>query len=190
MLHYLNIKDFKLIEELEVEFDNGLNIITGETGAGKSIILSSISFLMGGRGERSFIRKGKDKTVVSGVILVDNKAQKKLINNLGFELEDNSVFIKRQISKNGSQLIKINGEICSKTVLLKVSKILISVHSQNENLSLFDSNKQIQIIDAFGSEKLFDLKKEIKEEYNQLLKDIDYSKNLKSKIDYYEKNKR
>jgi len=188
MLHYLNIKDFKLIEELEVEFDNGLNIITGETGAGKSIILSSISFLMGGRGERSFIRKGKDKTVVSGVILVDNKAQKKLINNLGFELEDNSVFIKRQISKNGSQLIKINGEICSKTVLLKVSKILISVHSQNENLSLFDSNKQIQIIDAFGSEKLFDLKKEIKEEYNQLLKDIDYSKNLKSKIDYYEKN--
>jgi DNA repair protein RecN (Recombination protein N) len=188
MLHYLNIKDFKLIEELEVEFDNGLNIITGETGAGKSIILSSISFLMGGRGERSFIRKGKDKTVVSGVILVDNKAQKKLINNLGFELEDNSVFIKRQISKNGSQLIKINGEICSKTILLKVSKILISVHSQNENLSLFDSNKQIQIIDAFGSEKLFDLKKEIKEEYNQLLKDIDYSKNLKSKIDYYEKN--
>lgn len=188
MLHYLNIKDFKLIEELEVEFDNGLNIITGETGAGKSIILSSISFLMGGRGERSFIRKGKDKTVVSGVILVDNKAQKKLINNLGFELEDNSVFIKRQISKNGSQLIKINGEICSKTVLLKVSKILISIHSQNENLSLFDSNKQIQIIDAFGSEKLFDLKKEIKEEYNQLLKDIDYSKNLKSKIDYYEKN--
>jgi len=188
MLHYLNIKDFKLIEELEVEFDNGLNIITGETGAGKSIILSSISFLMGGRGERSFIRKGKDKTVVSGVILVDNKVQKKLINNLGFELEDNSVFIKRQISKNGSQLIKINGEICSKTVLLKVSKILISIHSQNENLSLFDSNKQIQIIDAFGSEKLFDLKKEIKEEYNQLLKDIDYSKNLKSKIDYYEKN--
>lgn len=189
MLQYLHIQNFKLIDELEIEFGKGLNIIAGETGAGKSVILDAIGFVLGGRGERNVVRKGEDKSIVNCILQINSQEKINALKEYDIEPEDKCIHIRRQISQNGVQVIKINNEVVSKTLLQNIMQDLVSLHTQNENLELFHHEKQMQIIDSLGSEKLWNLREKIKENYTILLQSTTSINKLSEKINYYEKNK-
>ena len=176
MLIHLHIKNLALIEELEMDFSEGLNIMTGETGAGKSIIIGSIELALGGKVDRGFLREGAEESLAELLFSVSEN-QAKEIEKLGITVEDGEVILSRRIT--GSRSInKINGETVPVSKLREVAAHLIDIHGQHEHLSLLQNKKQLEILDKFAAEELNAPKMELKvayQEYCRLKKELEES---------------
>jgi DNA repair protein RecN (Recombination protein N) len=165
MLLNLHIKNLALIEELEVDFSEGLNIMSGETGAGKSIIIGSIELALGGKVDKGFLREGTEESLVELLFSVsDNQAKE--IENLGIPVEDGEVILSRRIT-GGRAVNKINGETHPASKLREVATHLIDIHGQHEHQSLLQKKKQLEILDKFAGDALYGPKTDLKESYQE-----------------------
>lgn len=151
MLLSLHIENLAVIRKIDVDFSSGFMSLTGETGAGKSIILDGIGLLLGKKAEKELIRYGEDALMVSGLFSELTDKQRKLALENGIEIdEDNSILIQRTVSRDGKSQIKINGRSVSLSVLRAFAPSLISVHGQNDTGALSDTAEHINIIDTYS----------------------------------------
>ena len=171
MLLNLHVKNFALIDEIEVEFSEGLNVLTGETGAGKSIIIGSIDIALGGKVSKDIIRSGTEFALVELTFLAETDEQIAALERLGITLEEDLLVISRKITK-GRTINRVNGETVNVSVLKSIADILIDIHGQNEQQSLLHKHKHMEIVDSYVGEKMCgrDLKfKEMYGEYKDML---------------------
>lgn len=176
MLINLHIKNLALIEELEIDFSDGLNIMSGETGAGKSIMIGSIELALGGKVDRGFLREGSEESLAELLFSVSQQ-QAKEIEKLDIPVEDGEVILSRRITGTRS-INKINGETVPVSKLREVAAHLIDIHGQHEHQSLLNPKKQLEILDKYAAEELHAPKAELKEayqEYCQLKKELEES---------------
>ncbi len=166
MLKNVHIKNLALIAETEIDFENGLNILTGETGAGKSIIIGSVNIGLGEKANKGMIRNGQKEALVELSFVTKNPEVFKLLDKLGIEKDENNVTIKRKITSDSS-ITKINGETVTLANLKEVTSLLVDVHGQHDHQSLLDSKNHINIVDDFGGTKLLKAKNELKEKYDE-----------------------
>lgn len=145
MLVHLHVKNLALIEDIEVEFGSGLNILTGETGAGKSILLGSMQLILGSRSARDMIRSGASYALVELLFQVENKRAEETLLNLGIQLEDGQVLLTRKIL-DGRSISKINGETCTVSQMKAAASCLLDIHGQHEHQSLLYQDKQLEIL--------------------------------------------
>ena len=176
MLTKLLIQNIALIDKIEIDFGSGLNILTGETGAGKSIVIDSITAIIGGRISKDLIRSGAEKAVVEGLFLINCEDKKKELQNIGFELEeDNVLLVVRELYQNGKNICRINGRMVTVSMLKYLGEILIDIHGQHDNQSLLQTENHIEFLDSFIGENFSRLKEKYSEKFNHL-------KNLKSEL--------
>ena len=154
MLRNLVVNDYALIDHLSVDFHPGLNVITGETGAGKSIVIDALTLVLGNRGNKTNIRQGKNKMMVQG--LFDISEQPDLIekcHEYGIPLEDGQLILIREMDDRGRNVCRANGIIITVSQLKTMGDELIDIHGQHEHQSLFKRENHRQLLDAFGGEK-------------------------------------
>ena len=164
MLQNLHVKNLALIDEIEVDFKEGLNILTGETGAGKSIILGSISLALGGRYTKDIIRAGADCGFVELTFLVENERQAEKLKALDIFPEDGTVVLGRRLMA-GRSVSRINGETVQMGLLKEVSSILIDIHGQHEHQSLLYKKNHLEIVDAFARDHIGEAKEKTARAY-------------------------
>lgn len=166
MLFHVHVKNLALIEQCDLYFHEGLNILTGETGAGKSILIDSIQFALGMRVNKDMIRTGAEYAFVELVFAVEEPECIKGLQELDVQPEEQQVVISRKIMNNRS-ISKVNGETVSAARLREISALLLDIHGQHEHQSLFRIEKHLQILDAFAGEKAAALKAKIEKDYNE-----------------------
>ncbi|MGM9987075.1 MAG: DNA repair protein RecN [Bacillaceae bacterium] len=155
MLTELTIKNFAIIEFVAISFESGLTVLSGETGAGKSIIIDAIGLLVGGRGSSEFVRYGTDKAEIEGLFFFDegHPCIEKCAEH-GIELEENSLILKRDITTQGKSVCRINGKLVTNSVLREIGRTLVDIHGQHESQELMDPERHIHLLDAFHGEKI------------------------------------
>ena len=175
MLLNVHVKDLALIEDVDICFDNGLNILTGETGAGKSIIIGSIGIALGAKAGRDLIRNGADYALVELVFSIDSEDTKSKLKEMDINIdEDNQIIISRKIM-NGKSIIKVNGETTTASMLREIASLVIDVHGQHDYESLVHTEKHLEILDSFAGENNTKLKNETEvlyKEYKRVLKEL------------------
>ena len=164
MLHNLYVKNLALIDEIEVEFTKGLNILTGETGAGKSIILGSVNLALGGKYSADIIRKGAEYGYVELTFFVENKTQAEALKRKDIFPEDGVVVLSRKLMSKRS-ISKINGETVPIALLKDAASILIDIHGQHEHQSLLYKKNYLTILDAFAKENIKQVKEKLAKAY-------------------------
>ncbi|NLC69144.1 MAG: AAA family ATPase, partial [Clostridiaceae bacterium] len=168
MLLRLEIRNIALIEEVKINFDEGLNVLTGETGAGKSVIIDSINILLGERFSRDLIRTGQDRALIEAVFQADNDRMIELYEKYGIEPEsDGTLVISREFNISGRSICRINGRLVTVSAIKKIGGYLIDMHGQHDNLSLLRNETHIELLDAFGGERIQVLKRRYKELYEK-----------------------
>jgi DNA repair protein RecN (Recombination protein N) len=179
MLKTLFIKNYALIEELNVEFERGLNIITGETGAGKSIIIDALSLILGERADTDAVRKGADKAIAEGLFLVTgNQKLKSFLTQNEIEFSD-ELILRREVSIKGQSRSFINDTPTTTAILKQVGDMLVDLHGQHEHQSLLRTETHIDLLDDYGS--LAGLVKEFTNAHSQAHELLNRLKNLKAK---------
>lgn len=156
MLVHLHVKNLALIEEAEVDFQEGLNILTGETGAGKSILIGSVNLALGQKMSRGIIREGAGNALVELVFQVRPDTEEKL-KEMGVYPEEGQVIISRRITETRS-ISKVNGETCTASSIRKIAELLLDIHGQHEHQSLLYPEKQMEILDDYGEIQIRDKK--------------------------------
>lgn len=164
MLHNLYVKNLALIDEIEVEFTKGLNILTGETGAGKSIILGSVNLALGGKYSADIIRKGAEYGYVELTFFVEKKTQAEALKRKDIFPEDGVVVLSRKLMSKRS-ISKINGETVPIALLKEAASILIDIHGQHEHQSLLYKKNHLTILDAFAKENIKQVKEKLAKAY-------------------------
>lgn len=165
MLVSLHVKNLALIQETEVFFGPHLNILTGETGAGKSIIIGSVGLALGGRGDRDLIRTGADYALIELVFQLEKEGQIEKVKKLDIPIEeDGLVILQRRIMPQRS-ISKVNGETVNARLLKELSGVLIDIHGQHDSQQLLQTKKHLEILDDFAGEEFSRIKREIKEKY-------------------------
>lgn len=177
MLVHLHVKNLALIEEAEVEFGTGLNILTGETGAGKSILLGSMQLILGGKTSRNMIRENADYAFVELLFQVENPKVLKKLESLDIYPEEGQILLSRKIM-DGRSISKINGETCTVGQMKAVAACLLDIHGQHEHQSLLYRDKQLEILDSYGRERIFPQKVLVEEEYRQYKKSLEELESL------------
>ena len=201
MLVVLNIKNFALIQELSVEFGAGFNILSGETGAGKSILIDTIDYVLGGKFSKDLIRYGENKTYVEAVFDIENDEIYTLLNDLNIEA-DELLIVSRETTISGKSIIKVNGKTIVLSQLKKIREKLLDIHGQHQNQSLLSKGTHILYLDEYNSENISPLLEqfeifrsrhsEIEDKINELKGNEDREKLLdyiKFQIDDIEKAK-
>lgn len=168
MLLQTNIKNFALIEQLSISFEKGFNILTGETGAGKSIIIDAINFVLGGKFNKGLIRTGEDKTFVEAIFDIENENSFDILREMEIDFED-LIIISRETFKSGKSVVKINGKSVLMSQVKKLSEALINIHGQHENQDLLNYSTHISYLDKFGEDRLNKLLKEYNVNYKKLI---------------------
>lgn len=153
MLVVLNIKNFALIQELSVEFGAGFNILSGETGAGKSILIDTIDYVLGGKFSKDLIRYGEDKTYVEAIFDIENDEIYTLLNDLNIEA-DELLVVSRETTISGKSIIKVNGKTIVLSQLKKIREKLLDIHGQYQNQSLLSKGTHILYLDEYNSENI------------------------------------
>lgn len=166
MLANLHVKNFAIIDEIDVDFGKHLNIMTGETGAGKSILVDSLNIALGARVSPEMIGKNGDYAMVEAVFQIENEETLQKICAMDIEPEDGQLVISRKITANRS-INKINGESVPVSVIRKVAALCIDIHGQHEHQSLLDSEKHREIVDGYGGEEIRVLKEQVSETYRE-----------------------
>ena len=169
MLIHLHVKNLALIEDIEVEFGPGLNILTGETGAGKSILLGSMQLILGGRSTRDMIRAGASYALVELLFQVENPRLEETFKEIGVELENGQILLTRKIM-DGRSISKINGETCTVGQMKVVASGLLDIHGQHEHQSLLYQDKQLEILDAYGKDQIYPASARVHEVYREYRK--------------------
>lgn len=175
MLSEISIKNFAIIESLSISLEKGLTVLSGETGAGKSIIIDAIHLLAGGRGSSEFVRHGEDKAEIEGLFLIDSPLHPCYVKTkeFGIEIEDGMIVLRRDISRSGKSVCRINGKLVTIATLREVGSTLVDIHGQHEHQELMDESKHLFLLDQFGIEKVAPAL----EEYQNLY--LSYEKTLK-----------
>lgn len=169
MLLNLHVKNLALIEEVDVDFEKGLIVLTGETGAGKSLILGSVNIALGNKASKDMIRKGTDYSLVELTFSVSETCAKQLKKYDIYMEEDNIITVTRKISE-GRSISKINGETVNIKTLKNVMSLLIDIHGQHDHQSLLYTKNHLDILDKFAKDSVLELKEQIKEEYSKYTK--------------------
>lgn len=168
------MKNCALVEELRLNIDKNLNILTGETGSGKSIIIDALGLCLGEKYDRSFLRKGTEKGVVEAIFHSKNKDLIKVLNDNDLELDDNDLLvITRIIYSDGKSVARVNGRTVKMNVLKQIASKLIDVHGQHQTQALFNKDTHLEFLDLFGEHELEEFKtsyKEIYDEYSDVKK--------------------
>ena len=175
MLKHLSIKNVAVIEDVSIDFAEGLSVLTGETGAGKSIIIDSINLLKGERASKSLIRSGEESLRVDGVFEVDDDTAGKIADIMGTDAE-NEIIISRTLSTDGKNTIRINGSPANLAMLKMTGELLINIHGQHDNTSLLSVKTHLGFLDSYG-------KDEIAPVYAKYREIFDKCKEIKRKID-------
>lgn len=166
MLVNIHVKNMALIKEADIALGNGLNILSGETGAGKSILLGAIAVALGLQGFKGFAREGAEYALSELVFVAENPEQRVLLEELGIPMEEDEVIISRRLSK-GRAASKINGETVPVSLVKKVGALLIDIHGQHENQALLHIRKHLELLDDFAKENLGDLREKYQESYRK-----------------------
>ncbi len=153
MLLQISIKNFALIDNISISFYEGFNVLSGETGAGKSILIDAINFVMGNKFNKELIRTGEEKTYVEAVFSVENSKTVEIMKELGID-KDNIVILSRETFQNGRSISKINGKSTVLSSLKEISKSLIDIHGQHENQNLLDVNNHLIYLDSFAQDTI------------------------------------
>ncbi len=192
MLQQLYIKNVALINEALIEFDKGLNILSGETGAGKSIVIGSLAFVLGARATKDFIKKGEDYAMVEALLILKSENIKNEIRELGVDIdEDSCVLIARTFNKSGRNTCKVNGRPATLGMIKEICEKLIDIHGQHEHQSLLNPSKHILLLDRFCENDLLEPKKNLTDlikEYRSILKkisDLSMGKDREDLIDFF-----
>ena len=154
MLSELYIKNFALIDELRISFDQGLNIITGETGSGKSIMIDALSLALGKKGSKSIVRKNQKKAIIEVVFSQRSEELSHFLEKLGIEYSDDQIIITREINADGKSVSRINGRVINQSNLKQITGGLITIHGQNEYEQILSPANQLRLIDAFSGDNL------------------------------------
>ena len=165
MLLNLHVKNLALIEETEIEFGQGMNILTGETGAGKSILLGSVNLALGNKASGDVIGRYGDSALVELSFLVDNEEKIQALNEMDIYPEDGMVTISRRIMPNKS-VIKVNGETITATNVRKITELLIDIHGQHDHQSLLYKKNHLDILDKYAKDELLEVKDKLSKEYS------------------------
>ncbi|TCO79204.1 DNA repair protein RecN [Marinisporobacter balticus] len=177
MLLELIIDNFALIEKLDIRFGGGLNILTGETGAGKSIIIDAVNMGIGERADKSYVRTNADRAVIQMIFRSQNEHVINLLKEKGIDLFDHDIIIiTREIYNNGRSISRINDRVVTVSVVKEISKYLIDIHGQHEHQSLLYPENHIDILDACDEMKVMELLKEVATKFYE-------RKTLKSKLE-------
>lgn len=159
-----------LIKELNIEFKEGLNVLTGETGAGKSIVIEAIDLILGGYAASDLIRDGEDSLLVEGLFLLTPQ-EKELINNLNSDIEivdeEGVLLIRREVNKKGRNKCWINQRLINLSILQEIGKFLVDLHGQHNHQSLLDPSKHIDLMDNLGGDKIIKYKKKLFDNYRR-----------------------
>ncbi|MGG3560957.1 DNA repair protein RecN [Neobacillus rhizosphaerae] len=156
MLAELSIKNFAIIESLSISFEKGLTVLTGETGAGKSIIIDAIHLLVGGRGSAEFVRHGEEKAEIEGLFQLDDPNHPIIMKSLefGIDIEEGMVVLRRDISRTGKSVCRINGKLVTISTLREIGSTLVDIHGQHEHQELMDETRHLSLLDQFGSQEI------------------------------------
>ena len=157
MLVELRVENYAVIDTLAVEFAPGLNLLTGETGAGKSILIDALSLLLGEKAFAGAIRHGAEKAVVSGVFEVEEKALGGVLEQNGIEPEGGQIIVKREVAAGGKGRVFVNNQPATVALLKQLAPALASIHAQNENILAFDAGARLALLDAYAGNDLQDL---------------------------------
>lgn len=177
MLQELSIDNFAIIPHLQVYFNHGMTVLSGETGAGKSIIIDAVGLLAGGRGSQEFIRTGSPKAVLQASFIIDTTNHKfmQLLADLGIEAGDAQLIIQREIHRSGRNVIRVNGMLLNLTTLKQIGEFLVDIHGQNEHQELMQPEKHLGMLDQYIGESLIELKEQYQQafrEYRKVLKAV------------------
>lgn len=161
MLLQLDIHNIALIDEVNIELGDGLNILTGETGAGKSIIIDSINAVIGERVSKEIIRTGSEKALVEAAFQIDSERFIDVLDEMGIEPEeDGTLILSREITQSGRNTCRVNGKLVALSLLKAIGERLIDLHGQHDNQSLLKTENHIELLDSFGGEAVQILKRE------------------------------
>lgn len=176
MIYELYIKNCALIEELRVEFGNKLNILTGETGSGKSIILDALNLCLGGKFDRTYIRNGETYGEVETVVFSENPKFISYLNNLNIPIEDDKMaIINRKLYLDGKTVTKVNGKNIKVSDLKNLMSTIVDIHGQHQNQALYTKENHIDFLDLYGKDDIFNVYNKYRvvfEEYNEIKKQI------------------
>ena len=180
MLNELSIRNFAIIEALSISFEKGLTVLTGETGAGKSIIIDAIHLLVGGRGSAEFVRHGEDRAEIEGLFQLDdpNHPIFEKAREFGIEIEDGMAVLRRDISKSGKSICRVNGKLVTISTLREIGSTLVDIHGQHEHQELMDETMHLLLLDQFGGEKISSALIEYQKVYSAYEKKQKQLKNL------------
>lgn len=176
MLKTLTIKNVALIEYANIDFKSGLNVLSGETGSGKSVILESLNFVLGAKADKTLIKSGETECVVKAIFAIDNALDvKKILNEFDIESEDDLIIV-RKFTIDGKSNVKINGETVTISMLKQITSHLVDVHGQSEHFHLLKTSNQLKLIDKFGAEEILpkiNIIKELYQKYNNVCSELD-----------------
>lgn len=173
MLQELVIENFTIISKLSLSFQPGMSALTGETGAGKSIIIDAVNLLIGGRSQTSFIRHGSKKAVLQGLFSIQKDDQLyRLLETYGIDLVDDSLLIQRELMDTGRTNCRINGLLVNTSILREIGHYLVDIHGQYDHQKLMNENIHLELLDSFGGKKLQQQKKRYQKAYTDF-KDLE-----------------
>ena len=164
MLWNIHVKNMALIQEVDVELSTGLNILTGETGAGKSIIIGAVNVALGAAGFKGFAREDAEYALVELIFSVENEKIRRRLEELEVPVEDGQVIISRKLAK-GRTISKINGETVTVSRIREAAEVLLDIHGQHEHQSLLDKAKHLEIVDEFAGRKADMVKEQLSKAY-------------------------
>jgi len=171
MLLELNVSNFALIEDLKISFSPGLNVLSGETGAGKSIIIGAINLLLGERAAVEQIRQGSEQTLIEGAVRVEPQLEAELgslLEGAGISIED-ELLLAREVSRNGRSVARVNGRAVPVAFLKEIGQLLVDLHGQHQHQSLLRQDQHIELLDSFGGEALLRTRKKLSELWRRKL---------------------
>ena len=158
MLLEISIKNFAIIESISLNFEQGMTVLTGETGAGKSIIIDAMNMMLGARATTEVIRHGATKAEIEGLFSIEsNRALEEIFDEQGLELSD-EIIIRREILQNGRSISRVNGQMVNLSVLRTIGQQLVDIHGQHDQEELMRPHRHIQMLDEFGDASFFELK--------------------------------
>lgn len=170
MLLELNIENFAIIDKIRINFTKGLNILTGETGAGKSIIIDAVSLVLGSRADKEYVKAGCEKTTIEALFFIEHiKDIDEILEEYGIQKEsDNILLITREIFNTGRSTSRVNGRTVTLSMLNIITSKLIDIHGQHDHQSLLKNDRHSEFIDSLGNEKIIIIKEKVKKEFESL----------------------